>query len=212
MGSGTDVVGYVRCSTSEQSDSGAGLEAQRRAIRAEAARHGWNLYAIFEDVASGKSLRRRPGLDAAFAAVESGEADGLIVSKLDRLSRSVRDFAEILARFQQHGWALVVMDLGVDTSTIMGAAMAQVVSVFAELERKRIGERTREALAVRKAQGIQLGRPRVLPDEVRDQIQRRVKAGESYSQIARDLTQQGIPTAHGAQRWHASTVRGVARS
>jgi DNA invertase Pin-like site-specific DNA recombinase len=101
----------------------------------------------------------RPGLDAAFAAVKRGDADGLIVSKLDRLSRSVRDFAESLARFQQNGWALVVMDLGVDTSTIMGAAMAQMVSVFSELERKRIAERTREALAVKKASGVRLGRP-----------------------------------------------------
>jgi DNA invertase Pin-like site-specific DNA recombinase len=144
VGSGANVIGYVRVSTDEQSDSGLGLKAQRAAIRAEAARHGWTLVEIFEDVASGKSLRRRPGMDAAFAAVASGAADGLIVSKLDRLSRSVRDFAEILARFQRNGWALVVMDLGVDTSTIMGAAMAQMVSVFSELERKRIAERTRE--------------------------------------------------------------------
>src|SRR5262249_47251072 len=63
-------------------------------------------------------------------ATRADNPHGLIVSKLDRLSRSVSDFADILARFQRQGWALVVMDLGVDTSTIMGAAMAQMVSVF----------------------------------------------------------------------------------
>src|SRR5262249_29212817 len=111
MGTGTNVCGYCRVSTSEQHDSGLGLAAQKAAIRAEAKRHGWKLTAIYEDVASGRSLRQRPGLDAAFDAVANGTADGLIVSKLDRLSRSVTDFATILARFQRNGWALVVMDL-----------------------------------------------------------------------------------------------------
>lgn len=209
---GAVVVGYARVSTSEQGDSGAGLEAQRAAIRAEAARHGWTLAAIHEDVASGKSLKRRPGLDAALAAVESGEAGGLIVSKLDRLSRSVRDFADLLADFQRRGWALVVMDLGVDTSTIMGAAMAQMVSVFAELERKRIGERTKEALAVKKAEGVRLGRPPELDPKVRAKIRRLEKRGYSLAAIARQLNEDGVPTAHGGARWHASTVRAVLRS
>ena len=209
MGTRTNVVGYVRCSTSEQSDSGLGLAAQRAAIRAEAKRHGWTLVAIFEDVASGRSLRQRPGLEAAFAAVALGTADGLIVSKLDRLSRSVHDFSTILARFQREGWALVVMDLGVDTSTIMGAAMAQMVSVFAELERKRIGERTKEALAIRREQGVQLGRPRSVPTSLVRRIQLQRARGESLRAIADSLNRDQVPTGQGGAKWHASTVRSV---
>src|SRR5215813_1348062 len=110
MGEGTSVCGYARVSTSEQSDSGLGLAAQKAAIHAEAKRHGWTLIAIYEDVASGRSLRQRPGLEAAFEAVANGKADGLIVSRLDRLSRSVGDFAQILSRFQRRNWGLVVMD------------------------------------------------------------------------------------------------------
>jgi len=204
-----NVIGYVRVSTDEQSNSGLGLRAQRAAIRAEASRHGWTLVEIFEDVASGKSLRRRPGLEAAFAAVASGAADGLIVSKLDRLSRSVRDFAEILCRFQRNGWALVVMDLGVDTSTIMGAAMAQMVSVFSELERKRIAERTREALAVKKASGVRLGRPPTVPQAVVRRIQRQRARGESLRAIADSLNRDEVPTAQGGAQWYAATVRGI---
>jgi DNA invertase Pin-like site-specific DNA recombinase len=68
-------VGYVRVSTGERADSGAGLEAQRQAIQAEAARRGWELVHVFEDAAaSGKSMNGRPGLAAALEAVESGEA------------------------------------------------------------------------------------------------------------------------------------------
>jgi DNA invertase Pin-like site-specific DNA recombinase len=103
------------------------------------------------------------------------------VSKLDRLSRSVRDFSEILARFQGNGWALVAMDLGVDSSTIMGAVMAQIVSVFTELERKRIAERIRKALAVKKASGVRLGRPPTVPEAVVRRIQRQRARGESFS-------------------------------
>jgi DNA invertase Pin-like site-specific DNA recombinase len=206
---GTSVCGYARVSTSEQSDSGLGLEAQKATIHAEAARHGWTLIAIFEDVASGRSLRQRPGLEAAFAAVADGTADGLIVSKLDRLSRSVHDFSAILARFQRERWALVVMDLGVDTSTIMGAAMAQMVSVFAELERKRIGERTREALQVRREQGVKLGRPASIPASVAKRIVRMRERGMTLQAICNVLNAERVPTARGGRLWRPSSLRAV---
>jgi len=205
------VIGYARCSTDEQADAGVWLEAQRQAIKREARRQGWQLVGIFEDVASG-ARKQRAGLEAAIEAVASGEADGLLVTKLDRLSRSVSHFATLLERFQKAGWGLVVMDLGVDTSTLMGAAMAHMVSVFAELERRRIGERTREALAVKKAQGVKLGRPRELPLAVRRRIARDRERGKSYPAIAAALNADGVPTAHGGKRWHPSTVRAVALS
>src|SRR5215467_4612695 len=73
-----NVVGYVRVSTAEQADSGAGLEAQRAAISAEAERRGWRLVQVYEDAgASGKSLNGRPGLQEALQAVETGEAEAL---------------------------------------------------------------------------------------------------------------------------------------
>ncbi len=145
------VVGYARVSTSEQGESGAGLAAQRLAITVEAERRGWELILIVEDVASGRTMRGRDGLAEAVRLIEAGEADGLLVSKLDQLSRSVADFATMLARFQAKGWGLTLLDIGLDTTTVTGAAMAHVVSAFSEMERKRIGERTREALAERRA-------------------------------------------------------------
>jgi DNA invertase Pin-like site-specific DNA recombinase len=209
MGSGARVVGYLRVSTEEQGQSGLGLEAQRNAIKAECDRRGWMLVRVEEDVSGGGRLNR-PGLNAALEAVADGTVDGLMVAKLDRLSRSVVQFSGLLERFRAKGWGLVILDLGIDTTTIMGEAMATMAATFAQVERRRIGERTREALAVRKAQGVQLGRPRVLPGATRERIQQRVRMGESYSQIARDLNEQRVPTAHGGQRWHPSTVRSIA--
>ena len=153
------VVGYVRVSTDEQGVSGLGLEAQRTAIVAECHRRGWTLACTEIDVAGGAKLDR-PGLNAAVEAVACGDVDGLVVAKLDRLSRSVADFSALLERFRSKGWGLVILDLGIDTTRIVGEAMATMAATFAQVERRRIGERTREALAVRRAQECSSAGPR----------------------------------------------------
>src|SRR6266851_9841551 len=87
------VVGYIRVSTEDQADSGAGLEAQRAAIHEQCRRRSWELLAIHSDTASARSLAARPGLMRALADVEGGAAGTLVVAKLDRLSRSLMDFS-----------------------------------------------------------------------------------------------------------------------
>ena len=207
------VVAYLRVSTEEQADSGAGLEAQRAALTAEAERRRWQLVETFEDAGvSGKALTGRPGLVAAVAAVESGRADALAVAKLDRLSRSLLDFAALMERSRKRGWALVALDLGVDTSTPSGEMLANVLAVFAQFERRLIGQRTREALAVKRAQGVRLGRPRTMPAKVRARIRREHEAGRSLSSIAARLNADAVPTAQGGARWHASTVKAALRA
>ena len=93
----------------------------------------------------------------------NGSADVLVAAKLDRLSRSLSDFAGLMATAQKQKWALVALDCQVDTSTPSGEAMAHVMAVFSHLERRLISQRTREALAVKRAQGVKLGRPSTLP-------------------------------------------------
>ena len=203
------VVGYVRVSTEDQGDLGVGLEAQREAIRSACAARKWQLVALHEDVASGKSFAKRPGLDAAMAAIHQGAAAGLVVAKLDRLSRSVIDAAQTIELARREGWNLVALDLGVDFSTAAGTAMAQMTAVFAEMERRLIGERTRAALAVKKAQGVRLGRPPAVDEKVRRRIRHERAAGRTLRAIAERLNASGVPTAHGGRSWHASTVSAV---
>lgn len=203
------VVGYVRVSTSEQGESGAGLEAQRGAITATCKHRGWQLVAVEDDIASGRSRNRRPGLDEAIAACERGDADGLIVAKLDRLSRSVVDFASLLERARRKGWSLVALDLGVDTSTPSGEMMANVVISFAQYERRLIGQRTKDALAVKRAQGVKLGRSSTLPAAVRRRIARDRAKGLSYRAIADRLNAANVPTGQGGRQWYPMTVRTV---
>jgi DNA invertase Pin-like site-specific DNA recombinase len=201
-------IGYLRVSTSEQTTSGAGIEAQRSSILAEAERRGWQAADIewIEDSASGKSTKR-PGLQLALQTLKRGEASGLVVAKMDRLSRSLLDFTTIMAEAQRQGWALIALDCPADPSTATGEAMASILATFAQLERRLIGQRTREALAVKRAQGVRLGRPRQLPVGIRARIASERQDQRSFAAIAAALNAEHVPTAHGGAKWHPSTVR-----
>lgn len=150
MGNGSTVIGYARVSTEEQGATGSGLEAQRAAIKAECARRGWRLLRIEKDFLSGKNLKR-PGLNAALAACRSGEVEGIVVHKLDRLSRSIVDFSRLLEEARKRGFDIVALDLGLDLSTPQGELVANVTASVAQWERRIIGERAREAVAARRA-------------------------------------------------------------
>ena len=164
------VLGYVRVSSEEQAESRAGLEAQRAAIQRECERRGWEIVEVIEDAGFSAKDLKRPGVCAALDQLERKRADGLVVAKLDRLSRSMLDFTAVMAQAQKQGWALVALDCAVDTTTPAGEAMAHVLATFAQFERRLIGQRTREALAVKKKQGVRLGRPQSIPPRLARRI------------------------------------------
>ena len=204
-------IGYLRVSTGEQVESGAGLDAQRAALVDRAAREGWDLEVVTDAGLSDKSVEGRPGLTAALARLDAGETDVLVAAKLDRVSRSVADFARMLERATAHGWRLVLLDLGVDTSTPAGEFVANTIANSAQYERRLIGQRTREGLAAKRAQGVRLGRPSSLPGDVVARIVREHQGGASLRALATSLTGEGVPTAQGGARWYPSTVRAVLR-
>ena len=164
---------------------------------------------MIEDAGHSAKDLKRPGVQLALETVERGDADALVVAKLDRLSRSMIDFASIMAAAQKQGWGLIALDLNVDTTTPAGEAMANVLATFAQFERRLIGQRTRDALAVKKAQGIKLGRPRTIDTKTVKRISRQRAKGATLSAIADQLNRDSIPTAHGGQRWYPATIRNV---
>ena len=127
---GTSMLGYSRVSTEEQADSRAGLDAQEHAIRDEAKRRGWEVTMLSDPGKSGKFVN--PQLRKALELLATGQADGLVVAKMDRLARSVGHAVDVLNLAKAQGWSLVVLDLGVDLTTPAGRAMAQMMAVFAE--------------------------------------------------------------------------------
>ena len=199
-------IGYCRVSTEEQGESKAGIEAQATVITAEALGRGWELLEIRTDVASGKSLRKRNELGRAMRDLAAGRADVLVVAKLDRLSRSVMDFAAIMETAKDEGWSIRVLDLDVDMTTSMGELVANIMISLAQWERRVIGERTKAALVAVKARGTPLGRRSTLKPETFRLIRVLRESGKSYQGIADALTREGVDTSQGG-RWHPATVR-----
>lgn len=131
-------VGYARIS--RERDESTSIARQREAIERKAAEQGWTLVDTIEDVDMSASKRRlaRPGLTRVREMVARGEADVVIVWKLDRIARSVADVSTLL----DEGLRLVATDQAFDTTTALGRAMVQIAQVFAEIEAATIGERT----------------------------------------------------------------------
>jgi DNA invertase Pin-like site-specific DNA recombinase len=203
------VIGYTRVSTAEQDKAGVSPPAQRKTIRAAAKASGWALVEIVDDVASGKSMQR-PGIQRVLERLKAGDADALVVARANRLSRDVGDFSALLKQAEKQGWALILLDLGIDTSTAAGEMMATNWISFAQYERRRIGERTREALAaLPPEQRAKVGRPRRLPAKVVRRIRNLRSRGHSLAAIAERLNADDVPTAHGGAKWHPSTVKAV---
>lgn len=201
-------IGYCRVSTAEQGDSKAGLEAQEASIRGEVAHRGWTLIDVRQDVASGKSLRHRDELGRTLRDLRDHEADALVVAKLDRLSRSVLDFAGVMETATVEGWSLVVIDLAVDTTTTNGKLIAHIMIALAQWERELIGDRTRAALTAVRARGTKLGRPSGIDVETARLIRVLRRKGTSWQGIADALTAESVPTAQGGH-WHGATVRKI---
>ncbi len=206
------VIGYVRVSTDEQAVSGLGLSDQRSVIAAEASRRGWTHVEYLSDEGFSAKNLSRPAIATALELLRKGGASVLVVSKLDRLSRSLLDFATLMDRARKEGWQLVVLDLAIDTTIPSGQLMANVMAAFAEYERRLIGARTSAALQQLKAQGKRLGRPRTLSPEVTARIVQGRREGQTLAAIADELNHDGVPTARGGMRWYSSTVKAVLTS
>jgi DNA invertase Pin-like site-specific DNA recombinase len=205
-------------SSREQGDSGLGLAAQTTKIAETIARHRWTLVADLHDVATGKSPKRRtsldstrearPALDKALNMLEANEADVLVVSKLDRLARSVRDFGDIVALSIEQGWSLKILDPDIDTSTPNGRLCAGMLALLSEWEGEIISQRTKEGLAERRSQGHRLGGAPETAPKTEQRIVSLYEAAPSFSAIARQLNEENVPTARGG-KWYPATVRTI---
>ena len=219
-----DALGYIRVSSEEQADSGLGLEAQRQRIAAYCNMKGLHLAEVFEDpgVSRGKPLASRPAGSKLLAAAKDSKAL-VIVSKLDRLFRSVADAASVIADFDKKGIQLVSIVESFDMSSPYGRAMAQMASVFAELERAMIRERTRSAMSVKRKRGERIsghapfgwdfGPKGRLVENAREQriiarMKRMQAEGMSFRGIAAKLDAEGIRPKRGKQ-WIHTTVKSI---
>lgn len=206
---------YCRVSTGMQAANGASIDAQKAAGLAEVQRRGWQFAGYVIDAGESGTVRPddREHLGPALAQLDAGEIDAIVATRVDRVSRSVMDFGELVQRADRHGWTLVTLDLPeIDPSTPMGKALRTLLSLFGELERDLIAARTAEGMAVRKAQGWPNGKPghdRAVPAELVSRIRAERDAGASWRKIADGLNSDGIAGSQGG-KWWPMTCRNIA--
>lgn len=223
------VVGYVRVSTELQAESGFSLETQRAKLTAYCALHDLQLVAVESDEGwSGKTMQR-PGLHRALALLDQHQASSLVVAKLDRLTRSVRDLMTLIEQYFETGKrSLRSATENIDTRTPAGRLVLTVLGAVSQWEREAIAERTREVLLHLRQQGVAIGRASyghqyraatherergslVRVDEemvVIDVICQLREQGHSLHEICQLLTDAGHRTKLGG-RWHPKVVRSI---
>ena len=217
------VIGYTRVSTAKQASDGDSLDVQRDKVATYCDLHDYELVDMYEDAgASAKDLKRN-GLRAALGALEAGEADGLVVFKLDRLTRSTADLGRLLEEFEAHGVALQAVAESLDTSTAGGRMVVRMLGVVAEWERETIGERTSAALQAKADRGEYTGGEPPFgyqlsdnqtsleedPEEqkVIDTILNHRADGASLREIGDRLEAAGVTTRNGGRFWPTSIRR-----
>jgi DNA invertase Pin-like site-specific DNA recombinase len=213
-------IGYIRVSTEGQATEGVSLAAQRARIESWCHANDYELVAVFEDAGiSGASMSRRDGLADAMKAAGKGMA--LVSYSISRLARSTRDMLELADRLERQGADLVSLTEKIDTTSAAGRMVFRMLAVLSEFERDLVGERTKAALAHKKAKGEKYGPVPFGFQEVEGrlvEVRREAQAvaeiirmrgrGLAYRQIAERLNTEGVTGKRGGQ-WHASTVRYV---
>jgi len=219
------VIAYVRVSTDEQATAGQSLDAQRSKLEAYSDLYDLELIDVIVDAESAKSLNR-PGLQSALDMIRKGEADGLVIAKLDRLTRSVSDWQTLIDDYfgERAGKQLFSVGDSIDTRTAAGRLVLNVLLSVAQWEREAIAERTKETLQHKIANGERCGKVRfgydladddktLVPNAAEQEaiaiMQKLRSAGESYRKIAVELSRRGIETKEGNATWMHTAVAGI---
>jgi len=207
-------VGYVRVSTEKQADFGVSLDAQTEKVRAMATVQGADLTEIIVDAGESAKTLKRSGMAKLLSLVDSGAVNIVIVAKLDRLTRSVKDLANLLERFNRRGVSLVSVAESLDTGSAAGRLVLNIMVSVSQWEREAIGERTRDAMCHKKSLGQRVGTitygyrvgaggKTLERNEQEQEIIARVvvlrRSGHTTRRIAAALNGQGLTTRRGGQ-------------
>ena len=188
-------VGYARVSTSDQH-----TETQRERLEAAGCER------VFAERVSGRSIDGRKQLEVCLAFMRDG--DQLVVTKLDRLARSMADLIRITEQLQAKSIDLVVLDQAIDTSTAAGKLMFHMIGAVAEFERALTEERRNEGIARAKAMGVRFGRPRAIDRKAADALREFAAAGNTLRDMAK-ATGVSVPTI---SRWLKANGLGLKRA
>lgn len=221
-----NAIGYIRVSTSDQADSGLSLSYQEKKIRSYADALDITLVDVISDAGfSAKSLNR-PGMIEILNMVKAKLVDAVVILKLDRLTRSVKDLGTLIEVIEKNGIALMSVLDSINTNTANGRFCLNIVASISQWEREAIGERTAAAMQVKKASGQLVGSVPYGFDLAADGISlienpmeqanlnliRELReSGLSYNKIAQKLNLRGISAKKGG-KWAAQTLCNICKN
>ena len=215
-------IGYIRVSTDKQADRGVSLDAQSEKVRAMAVVQGAELVDVIVDAGESAKSLSRPGMARLLFLVDTGAVDTVIIAKLDRLTRSVKDLAELLERLTRRGVSLVSVAESLDTGSASGRLVLNIMVSVSQWEREAIGERTRDAMRHKKSKLEFVGNapygfrqaadkrhvePEPGEQAILERIQRLRKGGKSLRKIAEQLNRLKIRTRQGSPWRHEYVAR-----
>ncbi len=212
-------VGYTRVSTDQQANEGVSLAAQEEKVRAMALVQGVELLEVITDAGESAKDTDRPGLQRLLELVDSRDVQVIIIAKLDRLTRSVKDLADLLQRFQKRGVSLVSVAESLDTASAAGRLVLNIMTAVSQWEREAIGERTATALRHKRAHsrvfnhtpyGFRRDGDALVPVAEEQAIINRIRLYRSddwsLQRIADSLNADQVPTKQGS-KWFPQTVK-----
>jgi site-specific DNA recombinase len=215
-------IGYIRVSTDKQADRGVSLDAQSEKVRAMAVVQGAELVDVIVDAGESAKSLSRPGMARLLFLVDTGAVDTVIIAKLDRLTRSVKDLAELLERLTRRGVFLVSVAESLDTGSASGRLVLNIMVSVSQWEREAIGERTRDAMRHKKAKLEFVGNapygyrqtadkrhvePEPGEQAILERIHRLRNTGKSLRKIADQLNRLEIRTRQGSPWRHEYVAR-----
>lgn len=201
------LIGYTRVAPREREDERPALDIQRRAIEKACKERGWTLLRVEEDVRSGRSMRRR-GLRRALDACRAEEADGIVVARLDRLTYSLRDLADLVDVAVTEDFSVVSLQPDFDLASEDGSLVGEVLATAARW--------TPSIVAEPGAAGGLRGVPRVgRPSSISPALAERIRAlraeGRTLQAICDLLNEERVPTPRGGAEWRPTSLRAILR-
>jgi hypothetical protein len=195
------VVAYLRVAPRERAADRPDIDAQRAAIERAGRERGWTLVAVEQDRRSGRTLRRS-GLQAALARARAGEADAIAVSRLDRLTYSLPDLADLVRMAVDDGFAIVAIEDGLDLADADGALVGAILAT---------GARWNPRPLLRPVRAGRPGRPSSTPASPAERSRGLRADGMTLQAICDLLNEEGVPTPRGGTRWRPTSLRAIVR-
>lgn len=219
-------IAYVRVSTEDQAINGVSLSAQEEKIKQYCNLYSMELIEVISDAGFSAKNLNRAGVKKIIALMEKKGIDAIVVAKLDRLTRSIRDLAFLVELANQKGIALVSVNEHIDTSTAAGRMILNMLGVISQWEREVIGERTSNALQFKKRTGKVFNKDPLygyynngeylsLDNEeqlVISLVMKKNKEGESLNSIAKLLNNDGYPNRTGGRKWFPMQVKRIIKN